>query len=417
MISENTQILDNNVASDWTKKALVDRLEENREEILSDGNYEQVFQEIHTNLVEWLKKAKQLNDLITEFEREVLNADRTLKMQQYLAHSKDKEGNEIETFNIFKFAAEIENRGEDIFGKTTDQFFLDGYKLVMAIRTFFTGEPIKYTVGISGSSGGEDVFYERTITAKELFEDTGAVSFTSNLYRTIPLAQGTLEEGKLSLKIFTLRINATQKRYGMVGDEKEAARMNTNLMKSLMRYGNTTFGENKINRGVVFEVYENFIRRYDELFNQSRKGQSRTQKRRAFEYLTDVERATKDFPGFYDFNKNPPFGSRFQTNLDMLYNDAIKNNLRFSKGGDIGLEQLKFNNAKLFNDVTILIKIIENLEKSFGNNNLKELKNTIIEEFTAGIEGDKYLTSEIDKKANEEAVKGINKVFRQIGVR
>ena len=36
VISENTQILDNNVASDWTKKALVDRLEENREEITNE---------------------------------------------------------------------------------------------------------------------------------------------------------------------------------------------------------------------------------------------------------------------------------------------------------------------------------------------------------------------------------------------
>lgn len=410
MISENTQILDNNVASKLTIDALIENLEKNKDKILQDGNYEQAFQEIYMKLTEWLDQADELKFKIEELEQQILDGQRRVT-KEYISHS-TKDGKEIETFNIFKFAAVIENQGEDIFGKKTGLFFLDGYKLVMAIREFFTGQPIVYTVGIAGKSGGQEVFYKRTLTAKDLFADTNAVSFTSNLYRTIPIADQTLEEGKLSLKIFTLKIKASQERYGITDDTKETAMMNNNLMRSLMQYRPKNLKDKKINNGVIFEVYENFTKRYDTLFNQSRK---------AYKYKEVISfdsetRALKDFPHVYNF-RSSRFSGYFRSQLDSLYFDAVRNNLRFDKGGDLGVEQLKFNSAKLFNDVTTLMEAARRLQEGFEKKSLEGLKDTIVAEFTAGMEEDKYLSSEIDKIANEEAINGINDVFRQIGVR
>jgi len=333
-------------------------------------------------------------------------------------------------------------------------FFTCGYELVMAIRSFFTGQEIYYRVMSSGQYKKETVFYEKTFDEHDflgLYYSSGNKGLepqyknvsliTKDRGSTYRIVNDTLMKGKravkdfkITAKDFTLRATMNQRRMGLQGlsikEKMEKYGANNFLMTEMYNYvyykRNLTNTKKTVDeqsskqvmeiRGTAFEMYRNFIVRYESLFKTDLVSKYNSQKLKIQEEINNDLR--NYYQEFYNFRTSPAFSANYMRVIEYLYENASKNKDAFYKGGDLGLEQLKFGVANLFDSLITLRNVIYKLQRLFSvktyeefEKGLKELFTKDLEKEEAGIE--EKFKNEVNKAVNDEAVESIHEIVEQ----
>lgn len=236
----------------------------------------------------------------------------------------------------------------------------EGYAFIDALRTFFTGQEIKYVVGVEAGRGGKRALYEQEIPLSELIKKA-TLSYS--------------DDASLD-KLFTLKYNGgktflseSEKVKNRIVSPLKDNRTVYSAVYEYVKNKRLTSGE-KISNGNVYEAYRRYI-------------------------------STRKSPK----NKIPP--SFNPDEFEKILNDIKKNNIASVKGGDLGLEQYKSmlgNSSFSFMGMTLMINTLTSvnnaLKKELSTSNQSSLYKDLKSIF---IQSNKEAATKLDKEAAKEA--------------
>jgi hypothetical protein len=236
----------------------------------------------------------------------------------------------------------------------------ESYVFIDALRTFFTGQEIKYVVGVEAGRGGKRALYEQEIPLSELIKKA-TLSYS--------------DDASLD-KLFTLKYKGGKN--FLYQSEKIKNRVvsplrdNTTVYSAVYEFINNKRKESqeKINNGNVYEAYRR--------------------------YISTRKSSKNQIP--------PPFNS---DKFEKILEDVKKNTVASVKGGDLGLEQYKSmlgNSSFSFMGMTLMINTLTSvnnaLKKELSASKQSSLYNDLKNIF---IQSNKQAATQLDKEAAKEA--------------
>lgn len=318
-------------------------------------------QQIYQETSRWLKKKKQLNTRLK-------NLYKVWKREQLLEGASKQILKDMSYAQVHKIFLKYRDAKRHLKDLSTMEdianYYKEGYRLIHKIRERITGQDITYSI---------------------LFEDKNA----------------KIVEGHFNLEQI---LSMTSISYKPISDASIQTNFSNAVYLSLNTDRVATYVNNQINRHKEnLEQLVTDLKKPDLWDSLVKRKDGSTNLGHLYEIYSVLTKVDK-FKEINEINEN-------QLELYKTLNKQAHNSTKGWKIGDLGEEQLKaiYNAAASLMDGRAMENTLTEINKAFSNYNIEKTKKAVLKIFTTQAPS---FNNDIDKKAEEIAVKGIEDFFK-----